>query len=100
MPVRRQTDLPESDCAGKGCASLVAVLIDGNMSHASKALAAATLKQFLLPTIPVEVRVSVIVIRCALSRYLPKGWGVCAETLATVAPTTRFCEAGICATGI
>ena len=61
--VRGQSNLPESDYAGKGCASLVAVLLDGNMSHASKALAAATLKQFLLPTLAVsgEVRVSVAV---------------------------------------
>ena len=41
-------------CAGTGCAGLVSVLSAGDISHASKTLAAATLKDFLLPALPLQ----------------------------------------------
>lgn len=41
-------------CAGTGSAALVAVLAAGDMSQTSRIFAAATLKNFLLPVVPLK----------------------------------------------
>jgi hypothetical protein len=45
-----------SNCAGEGCAGLVSIMSAGDVSSASKSLAAATLNEFLLPPTPPQVK--------------------------------------------
>lgn len=45
-----------SNCAGEGCSGLVSIMSAGDVSIASKSLAAATLKEFLLPPTPPQVK--------------------------------------------